>query len=275
MDVYNGTFVRRWTLDHATGAIGCFHDAVDSRAMPAADIAPIEAHNAIVLAAQAELSAYEEALRVTEPEEQTQPVYDPETGEETGTEPTPAYEAWTEAQATIAATSDDVKALFAWRQGEPEKFDEEGAETAEWTAWDTVRQAAIAAFGDAPVLSVDPDEAVAARIRSDAINEERERRIVAGVSVDVTGAGAIPISGKETDIRNLQGLGMAALSRIVGGDTTTITVFRDAENQNHELLPAQVFELWQASAGYVSLLYQASWALKANDADYLDDANWP
>ncbi|MEQ1938628.1 hypothetical protein ABMA46_10260 [Mesorhizobium sp. CN5-321] len=110
------------------------------------------------------------------------------------------------------------------------------------------------------------------------VNAERERRIAAGATVTVTAAGAIPVQGRDVDVRNLQGLGLAALARVSAGDTTTMTTFRDADNVDHDLTPPQVLELVQRAAGVVEAIITASWAIKAMDplpADVTDDALWP
>lgn len=111
-----------------------------------------------------------------------------------------------------------------------------------------------------------------------AINTERERRIAAGATVTVTGAGNIPVQGRDVDVRNLQGLGLAALARVSAGDTATITVFRDADNVDHDLTPPQVLELVQRAAGVVEAIIQASWAIKAMmplPEDVTADGLWP
>lgn len=113
-------------------------------------------------------------------------------------------------------------------------------------------------------------------ISTDDVNSERERRIAAGATVAVAGAGDIPIQGREIDVRNLQGLGMAALARIMIGDTTPFT-FHDAENVDHDLTPTQMLELWKNAAAYTEALYGASWAIKALDpipADFDSDGYW-
>lgn len=138
-----GNHLRRWSLDPATGEIGCHHDAVDVRAMSPADVAAIEAHNALMHAAADALASYQAALAVVEPEEpHTRPVLD-EAGEEVGTEPTPAYAAWEAAQATIAGTPAAVVELYQWRQGDLQ-----------------ARDAAVEAFGNAPAVVVPTREEV-------------------------------------------------------------------------------------------------------------------
>ena len=113
--------------------------------------------------------------------------------------------------------------------------------------------------------------------RSDAVNAERARRITEGTTVNVTGVGAIPVAGREEDTRNLQGLVTAAQLRLASGDTTTAISFRDDANNMHALAPAQVVELWEKAAGYISAVYAASWTLKDGTipADYADDRHWP
>jgi len=110
------------------------------------------------------------------------------------------------------------------------------------------------------------------------VNTERDRREQSGCTVTVPGAGAIPLEGNEKSMRNLQGLAFAASLRLGQGDTTTVTVFRDAVNVDHSLVPGQIVSLWSQGAAYISALYGASWVIKALDpipADYADDARWP
>lgn len=117
-------------------------------------------------------------------------------------------------------------------------------------------------------------KAQAAREREHtAINTERQRRILAGKVID-----GVHVTGRDEDARNLTNLAMAAQLRIAAGDTTTPTVFRDGDNVDHELTPPQVLALWQQSAGYVSALYAASWAIKAMEPmpeDVTGDDLWP
>ena len=105
------------------------------------------------------------------------------------------------------------------------------------------------------------------------INSERSRRILAGKDI-----GGIYVTGRDEDQRNLTNLALAAQVRLAGGDTSTITVYRDGNNLDHELTPPQMLALWQAASTYVSDLYAASWALKAETpipTDYADDQHWP
>ena len=105
------------------------------------------------------------------------------------------------------------------------------------------------------------------------VNRERQRRIVAGKVID-----GVHVTGRDEDARNLTNLALAAQLRMAGGDTTTLTVYRDGQNIDHELTPPQMLALWQQSAEYVSALYAASWAIKAMEpmpADVTADELWP
>jgi len=105
-----------------------------------------------------------------------------------------------------------------------------------------------------------------------AINAERQRRIEAGKIIN-----GVYVTGRDDDARNLTNLALAAQMRIAGGDTSTITVYRDGNNVDHELTPPQVLSLWQQSSAYVSGLYAASWAVKAMEPlplDVTEDGLW-
>ncbi|MCJ8336581.1 MAG: DUF4376 domain-containing protein, partial [Epibacterium sp.] len=111
------------------------------------------------------------------------------------------------------------------------------------------------------------------------VNAERARRLVAGTTVTVTGNGPVVLSGHDADTRNLQGLAFAAQLRLADGNTTHQTTFRDAENVDHVLTPAQVLQLWSLGSAWIEQVYTASWALKDDPggipADYADDGHWP
>lgn len=119
-------------------------------------------------------------------------------------------------------------------------------------------------------------EAKAAELREAvhaAINAERARRIEAGKTFN-----GVYVTGREVDLSNLTNLALAAQLRIASGDTTTLTVFRDGNDVDHQLTPPQMLALWQAGSGYVSDLYAASWTLKGMDpipTDFTDDRHWP
>lgn len=114
---------------------------------------------------------------------------------------------------------------------------------------------------------------------TDQVTVYAEQLIEAGVTINVSGnTEPVYVQGRDKDTRNVQGLVTAATLRISSGDTTTLTAFRDGNNVTHQLVPAQVVEMWQLSAAYVSAVYAASWAIKAEDpiaADFRSDLRWP
>jgi hypothetical protein len=126
---------------------------------------------------------------------------------------------------------------------------------------------------DATIVTAEQKAADAAEAMRQAVNAERDRRIIVGKTIN-----GIAVTGRDEDARNLTNLALAAQLRIGSGDTTTTTTFRDGNNVDHDLTPPQMLALWQASAAYVSALYEASWAIKAMDpipADYAADERWP
>lgn len=112
------------------------------------------------------------------------------------------------------------------------------------------------------------------------VNAERDKRIMVGRDFTVSGyANTIAVSGDTTTQTNLMALGLAAQARMAQGDLTTPTPYRDENNVIHQLTPPQVFELWSVGAAFVSLVYQASWAIKDDaaglPADIPGDSRWP
>lgn len=110
------------------------------------------------------------------------------------------------------------------------------------------------------------------------VTDHAEHLIEQGVTLSITGVTeAVYVQGRDKDTRNVQGLVTAASLRLGAGDTTTLTPFRDGNNITHQLVPAQVIEMWQKSAAYVSAVYAASWAIKDGTiaADFHSDARWP
>jgi Domain of unknown function (DUF4376) len=105
------------------------------------------------------------------------------------------------------------------------------------------------------------------------VNAGRQRRIRLGGTIN-----GVRVTGTDDDARNLMSLALAAQMRLATGDDTTITIYRDGDNVDHALTPAQMLAIWQQSAAYVSALYAASWTLKAMDPipeDYAADQYWP
>lgn len=106
----------------------------------------------------------------------------------------------------------------------------------------------------------------------DDVNAERQRRIITGAVF-----GGVHVTGRDEDIMNLTNLALAAQVRMAGGDTTTLTTYRDGGNVDHDLTPPQMLTLWQQASARVSAIYAASWAIKAMDpipADFANDSYW-
>lgn len=118
------------------------------------------------------------------------------------------------------------------------------------------------------IIKIDPERAAPT---AEYVNAERSRRIVLGSIFD-----GVRVTGAEDDTRNLANLAMMAQMRIASGDET-LTTYRDGDNIDHALTPAQVILIWQQSTEFVSHLYAKSWALKAMTpipTDYASDLYW-
>ena len=122
------------------------------------------------------------------------------------------------------------------------------------------------------------DEAQAyVRAFRDAVNVKRLKVITAGTDVDLTGYGIVALQGRPEDQTSLQGLAFGAQLRLSAGDSTTLMGFMDRNNVPHQLAPAQMLELWQKGAAFVSAIYARSWAIKEMNpetTDPNDDALW-
>lgn len=142
--------------------------------------------------------------------------------------------------------------------------------------------------GEAVEMTADEIAALEARAAADEarriaeipakVNAERERRLIAGVTVNVSGYGNIPLQGRDQDQINLLALKDTARDLAAAGVTTAVIPFRDADNVTHTLTPAQMIELANEGKTAASAIYQASWAIKArNDLatiDITDDQYW-
>lgn len=114
-------------------------------------------------------------------------------------------------------------------------------------------------------------------ITSEQINEERDRRTLAGTTFDITGYGQIRIEGDTVTREFLEARGVAAQLVVLSGGSKTFT-WRDADNVNHTLTAAQMAELYQLGGSYVEAVRSASWSLKDGGTiplDYTDDKYWP
>ncbi len=111
-----------------------------------------------------------------------------------------------------------------------------------------------------------------------AVTTERDRRIMQGALVSVTGLGDIPVQGRPVDQVNLMALADTARDLIAAGVTGAVIPFRDGDNVLHDLTPAQMLEVSRQGKEAAAAIYAASWALKdsgAIPADFAADHHWP
>lgn len=123
------------------------------------------------------------------------------------------------------------------------------------------------------------------------VNRERDRRVLLGKGFDLSayGYGAqIPVAGDPTSQMNLMGLAVGVVLRVLFNDADflakvaqdpTMTEFRDAANNLHQLNSTQVAMLWLLGAVYVSDVFRASWQIKDDpngiSPGFEADPRWP
>lgn len=116
-------------------------------------------------------------------------------------------------------------------------------------------------------------------VTSSQVNAERDRRVAEGCLVEIPGLGGkVALQGRDHDLRNLQGLTIAATLRLQQGDYTHLTTFRDRNNVDWELTPSQIIHLWKEGADFVSSIYAVAWMLKDQSpipSNYNEDHLWP
>lgn len=141
-----------------------------------------------------------------------------------------------------------------------------------------VRRFSNGAWGYSPVAEPEAPPTEDPVVTAQMVNIERDRRIAAGVAVEITGYGVVPLQGRLQDQTNMLGLATAASLRIAAGDIETLTKFRDAQNVDHLLTPPQIVEMWSKGAAWISAVFEASWDLKAAEPiplDYAANSHWP
>lgn len=106
------------------------------------------------------------------------------------------------------------------------------------------------------------------------VDAERDRRLARGVTVQVAGVGAIPVQGRDRDMSVVLGLRVAARDLIDDGVTAAVIPFRDGDNTDHMLTPAQTVEMTRRAQAGAQAIYQAAWALKALSVRPDDVSTW-
>jgi hypothetical protein len=110
-----------------------------------------------------------------------------------------------------------------------------------------------------------------------AVNEKRAAVMLAGTDVTVAGYGTVALQGRPEDQISVQGLAFGAQLRIAMGAGEIPMDFLDRNNTIHQLLPAQLLDVWQQGATFLSAIYARSWAIKEMDpltTDINDPALW-
>jgi hypothetical protein len=115
------------------------------------------------------------------------------------------------------------------------------------------------------------------------VNQERDRRIVAGAEFTITGIGSpVPMTGREQDKAVYLALLVQAQGAKAAGVTAAIHTFRDGGDTIHTLTPDQVIEMVMQAMAWFEAMMQISWDMKdgAGDftggipADFQDDSYW-
>lgn len=118
---------------------------------------------------------------------------------------------------------------------------------------------------------------------ADDVNMERSRRIKAGEIFLVSGAGLIPLTGRNEDKINLAALKATAKELQGAGVSDPVMTFRDANNVNHLLTPAQMIDLVDQGQAWIFAVMQRSWEMKDGTGaytagipeDYYESHHWP
>ena len=117
----------------------------------------------------------------------------------------------------------------------------------------------------------------------DDVNVERDRRILAGTVINVTGHGNIPVTGTKDDKDVFLGRRIIAAEAAANGVTAPVLVFRDRKNVIHNLTPSQMIELADKGFSWIEAMMVRSWVMKDGAAPYEDgipddldnDSHWP
>jgi hypothetical protein len=155
--------VRLWQFK-LDGDARCLADAPLVSEVDATTLTRLDNAAALIRLGLSLAEQYEAAERVREPGESvptTVPVYDDETGEQTGTEPHPLWAAYDAAQAHMAAATPDTVRFVIVRRGEPERYEADGeTERTEWTTWRAAQdrfEAAVSSILETAPLLTSPE----------------------------------------------------------------------------------------------------------------------
>lgn len=271
----NGAFLRRWLIDN-TGQLVCPFNAVEVATTATADIEAIKAANAAARARIAAVEEYEAALRVRSGE---QPPRDEDYIDENGQERTrwsAAYREWWEAGKTIEDATADTIALAEIRATG-------GVVTEAVLDPETGEPTGEVLIVSTPAPLVDDYVPGPAPVPSEAVNAERDRRIVAGFDFN-----GVRFQSRPEDRENIMGaFSMADTALTVGGkqpgdlrwhDGDEDFVFIAEDNTRVPMDAVTVLGLGKAAAAQKSAMTFAANDLKKMNpipADFTDDRHWP
>ncbi|MBZ9675139.1 hypothetical protein [Mesorhizobium sp. ES1-1] len=117
----------------------------------------------------------------------------------------------------------------------------------------------------------------------EAVNAERERRILAGSAFTVPGVGPVPLLGRQQDQSVYLALLIRAQAYRAAQVTAPVLTIRDAANANHVLTADQMIVLVTSAMNWFEAVMKVSWAMKDGvspfeagiPTDFTDDGYWP
>lgn len=156
-----------------------------------------------------------------------------------------------------------------WPEGQPSRGSEPGD---------------IPPWADAePIIAARAAEVAADEMR-DAVNAERDRRLLAGASFAVPGiADPIPLTGRSEDRTVYLALLLQAQGAKAQGITDPVHLLRDGSNTIRDLTPDQMIALITQAMQWFEAIMKVGWNMKDGTApfeagipaDYTDDSHWP
>lgn len=112
------------------------------------------------------------------------------------------------------------------------------------------------------------------------VNDERDRRLRLGATVNVVGYGNVEAQLRPGEEDGVNLLGQVAQAQILIGLTDLVTTlrWRDGNNIEHQLTAPQMIDFAQKAAAWKEDIYAHSWTIREMDPipqDYADDSRWP
>lgn len=107
------------------------------------------------------------------------------------------------------------------------------------------------------------------------VNFERDRRIIAGAVIAVSGHGDVPVTGTKDDKDVFLARRIRAREAEAAGVTDPVFVFRDRDNNIHNLTPLQMIDLCDKGIDWIEAMMVRSWEMKDGTGAYafVDEEN--